>query len=210
MIILLGMMYLTTNAQSITIRGGLNLSNIRGDNSYDMFGDTKMKPGFHFGLMSDFTLSDQFSLETGLLLSHRGFKIKESGSYEFDGQQIPYSVELKYSAYYLTLPFTAKMRFPLNRDTDFYVQAGGYVGYGLFGNGEFSLTDNGEKESDKEKEDWEYTSRIDAGLTVGTGVEINSLLLGVFYDLGLVPVFDGEGYYSNLNLSLGYRLFSRN
>lgn len=210
LVILTGMMYMTTHAQSLMIKGGANFSNLNGDKPFESFGATQMKPGLHIGIVADFPVNDLLSIESGLLLSHRGFQIQESGTYDFFGQQIPYSVDLKYSAYYLNLPLTAKVRFPLNRNTDFYLQGGGFVGCGLFGKGEFTMVDDGQKQSDNAKEDWENTRRIDAGLSLGTGVEVNRLLLGVSYDMGLVPVFDDGGNYGNLNLSVGYTLFSRN
>ncbi len=209
LIILLGMMCLSVNAQRITIKGGANLSTVNNNPDMEYFGGAKIRPGFHIGVMSEFPFTDRFSFESGLLLSHRGFKVEGSESYEFFGEEFSYSLEMKYSAYYLNLPLTAKMRLPLNRKSDFYLQAGGYLGFGLFGEGKYTMVMDGQKDTDNEKEDWGYNSRFDGGLTIGTGVEIERLLLGISYDLGLVPFFDGEGTHSNLNISLGYTLFNR-
>lgn len=91
-----------------------------------------------------------------------------------------------------------------------------YVGMGLFGMYKTEDTFDGETETDSETIDWGSVKgesdfkRLDYGLTMGAGVEINVIQIGLTYNLGLANIspYSDKGYKRNnrvLALSLGYK-----
>ncbi len=87
-IALLGMVsFVGAQNLSFNVKGGLNLSNVYGDN----LSDNKMKPGYHIGVGGEFELSPNIFLQSGLLFTTKGYKYKSE----------------KTSANYLQLPIHA-------------------------------------------------------------------------------------------------------
>jgi len=201
-----------SSAQSFGLKGGLNLSNMLDKDDDDTYSDDyKMKPGFHIGATAEFPFSDMFSFETGLLLSTKGFKISDEET--FDGDIFKY--EGKTNLIYLDIPLTAKASFDLG-GAKLYGLFGPYVGIGLSGKSKFEFTFNGETEkeevdikwgSDEEKSN---LKRLDFGLTMGAGVEMSSIQIGLTYNLGLANLSPNteNGYkISNrvIGISVGYK-----
>ena len=196
-------------AQKIGIKAGFNLSNMLiEDEIYS--NDFKMKPGFHLGAIVDIPLNDMFSIETGLLLSTKGFKLSEEETEM--GETFKY--EFKYNLIYLDIPLTAKASFNVG-DAKIYGAFGPYIGIGLSGTVKSELSFAGETESDSEIIDWgsdennDELKRLDYGLTMGVGVEINSIQIGITYGLGLANISPYVEYDSKINnrvlgISVGY------
>lgn len=199
-------------AQNFGIKGGLNLSNMLVKDDDDTYSDDfKMKPGFHIGATAEFPLTGIFSFETGLLLSTKGSKMSEEET--FMGET--YKYESKLTLFYLDIPLSAKASFDLG-GTKIYGVFGPYLSYGLSGKSKYEETFDGETESDEEDikwgsdEDESDLKRLDFGLTMGAGVEINSIQIGLSYALGLAnisPYTDGGSKINNrvLGLSVGYK-----
>lgn len=88
---------------------------------------------------------------------------------------------------------------------------------GLSGKSKYEVTDWDETETETEEEDIKWGSdyesdfkRLDFGLTMGAGVEINSIQIGLTYGLGLAnisPSTDNGSKINNrvLGLSVGYK-----
>lgn len=207
-------------AQNIGLKGGLNLSNMFFKEDGETYSeDFKMRPGFNIGATAEFPLSEMFSFETGLLLSTKGFN--HSLEYSLEDTEIGESIKLEtnISLLYLDIPFVAKSSFDLGYDKKIYATFGPYVGIGIIGTRLIKLTYDGETESDGEFIEWgseessSYLKRLDFGLSIGAGVEINSVLIGLNYSLGLAnisPNTDNGNMINNrvLGLSVGYK-FSR-
>lgn len=199
-------------AQNFGLKGGLNLSNILAkDDNTTYSDDFKMNPGFHIGATAEFPFSDMFSFETGLLLSTKGYKISEEET--FMGKKI--EMKIKTNLFYLDIPLTAKASFDLG-DAKVFGLFGPYIGMGLTGQSKTVTTIDGKTE--KEKEDVEWGSekgksdlkRLDFGLTIGAGVEIDLFQIGLGYNLGLAnisPYNDGGMKINNrvIGLSVGYK-----
>ncbi len=199
-------------AQNFGLKGGLNLSNILAkDDNTTYSDDFKMNPGFHIGATAEFPFSDMFSFETGLLLSTKGYKISEEET--FMGKKI--EMKIKTNLFYLDIPLTAKASFDLG-DAKVFGLFGPYIGMGLTGQSKTVTTIDGKTE--KEKEDVEWGSekgksdlkRLDFGLTIGAGVEIDLFQIGLGYNLGLANIspYNDGGMKSNnrvIGLSVGYK-----
>lgn len=191
-------------AQRFGVKGGLNLSNMLiKDDDKTYSDDFKMKPGIHIGVTAEFPMTEMLSFETGLLLSTKGFKLSREG---YEG---------KMSLNYLDIPLTGKASFDIE-SVKVYGVFGPYVGIGISGKSKFENTYEGETEidddivvwgSDKEESDFK---RLDFGLTVGAGVELNAIQIGTSYNMGLANISpDTEDGRTNKNrvlqLSIAYK-----
>jgi len=194
-------------AQKFGLKGGLNLSNMLVKDDDDTYSDDyEMNPGYHVGVTAEYPISDMLSFETGLLLSTKGFKLSE----EEDGDK----AELKLNLLYLDLPLTAKATFDFGV-AKFYGLFGPYLGVGLSGKSKFEVTFSGETESDEEDVEWgsdedeDDLKRLDYGLAMGAGVEINSVRIGLTYNLGFLNIspYSDDGFKMNnrvIGISVGY------
>lgn len=183
-------------AQTFGVKAGLNLSNmVIKDDDHTYSDDYEMKPGFHLGPIAEFPINDMLTFETGLIISAKGFKYSED------------SYDMKLNLYYLDIPLTAKASY----DAGFgkiYGLLGPYLGIGLSGKSVYGDEDEPvDWGSDSDDDD---LKRPDFGLTVGAGVEINSILVGLSYNFGLAnisPDSDGGFKINNrvIGISVGYK-----
>ncbi|HZK08561.1 MAG TPA: porin family protein [Bacteroidales bacterium] len=200
-------------AQTIRARAGFNLSKMLmkdDDKTLSSEDEYKMLPGFHLGATAEIPFSDMFSFETGLLLSTKGYKYKDEGSL--------YETEGKVTLYYLEIPITGKATFDVG-GVKVYGVFGPYLGFGLTGKykNEFTIAGITEKSdgdiewgTDAEKDDYK---RLDFGLTVGAGVEIDAFQIGINYGLGLANLSPNSdnGYRQKnrvLGITIGYKIFA--
>jgi len=171
----------------------------------DDYKDMKMLPGANPGFVLDITVSEPFSIETGLLLNTKGYKIKYA---ESDSTYKEYD----YLAY-IDLPINAKYTFDLG-GPKFYLTAGPYFAFGIFGKGAYIATKGNKDytgEYDYEWGDDELTSdykRLDIGLSFGAGFQFGSFVIGANYGLGLKnisPLADYDISKKNrfLSISIG-------
>ena len=200
-------------AQNIGVKAGLNLSNMLAKDNVGTYSDDfKMNPGFHVGVTAEFPLAEMISFETGLLFSTKGFKIIEEET--LMGETVKY--DSKTNLLYLDIPLTAKASFDLG-GAKIYGVFGPYIGMGLSGKAKYEMTDLGGTETDEEDIKWgsdEYEDdlkRLDFGLTMGAGVEIGSIQIGLSYGLGLANIspYTDDGTKVNnrvLGLSAGYKI----
>jgi len=199
-------------AQNFGIKAGLNLSNmIAKDDNDDYSEDLKLNPGFHFGPIIEFPINDMFSFETGLLASTKGYRVSEEETYM--GQTAKF--EGKINLIYADIPLTAKVTFPLG-GAKIYGAFGPYVGVGITGKTKAEMTVNGETETEEEAIEWgsdeeeSDLKRLDYGLNIGLGLDINSFLIGASYGLGLANVspYTEDGYTTShrvIGVSIGYK-----
>lgn len=194
-------------------KAGLNLSNMLSkDNTTTYSKDYKMKSGFHIGAIAEYPLSEIFSVESGLFLSSKGFKAQIM----IDSFGFPIDIKAEATLYYLDIPITAKASYNIGA-AKIYGFAGGYLGIGLSGKIKtemsafvFAQSDNQDVSwgSDENNDDFK---RLDYGLSVGAGAEIQSFLLEVTYGLGLAnlaPSTTGGAKENNrvIGISVGYKL----
>ena len=109
-------------SQEFGIKAGLNLSNMHMVYDRMLSNDSNMKTGFHIGATAEFHLTEIFSLETGLLLSTKGF-IEEVKDFNY---------KVIFNPLYLDIPLTVKASSYIG-GTKVYGMFGSYVGIGLSG-----------------------------------------------------------------------------
>lgn len=133
---------------------GMNFSNMTKDS------EAKALPGFHLGVGMDYGFSENWSLQSGLLISSKGYKYKE-GEYKETTRPI-----------YLDIPILAAYKFNISDNTKFVINAGPYLAFGLGGKVKYDGVD----ESDKVFGD-DGWNRFDLGLQYGIGLELSDRYL---------------------------------
>lgn len=92
------------------------------------------------------------------------------------------------NSYYVDVPITLLYKTPIRSDAPIqvFVQGGGYFACGLFGESKlYDLSGNTIK-SNTFKEDVFDMRRFDVGLSIGAGLQIAQVQIGLRYDFGLV------------------------
>lgn len=189
-------------SQEFGIKAGLNLSNMHIVYDRMLSNDSNMKTGFHIGATAEFPLTEIFSLETGLLLSTKGF-IEEVKDFNY---------KVIFNPLYLDIPLTVKASSYIG-GTKVYGMFGSYVGIGLSGTIKGEVIVDGVTTSQEIDIEWGSDidsdfKRMDFGLIIGAGVELNSIQIGLNYSLGLANISPQTNLKINnrvLGISVGYR-----
>jgi len=188
-------------AQKFGVKAGLNLANmlIKDDQSES---NTKMKIGFHIGGVGEMSINEMISLEAGLLLSTKGYKAEESG------------VKTTCNLMYIDIPIDAKAKFDVG-GLKVFGFAGPYFGMGLSGKTKtegdvMGVSMNSEDDIKWGSGDDAMLKRLDFGLTVGAGVQIDAIEVSLAYNLGLANISattDGGSKVKNkvIGLSVAYK-----
>lgn len=199
-------------AQTIGVRGGLNLATFRIEDDNDTYSDDfEMNPGFHVGVIANFPLAGIVSFEPGLLLSTKGYKY----GYEEISDGETWKYEGKMNLMYVDIPLMAKANIDVG-GAEVFGALGPYVGLGLTGKMKSETTIMGEKETNEEDISWgsdeeDDLKRLDYGLMAGVGAEFGPIQFGVSYAYGLanIATFDDDGFHTSnrvLSVSVGYLL----
>lgn len=208
-LVLLCLFAYQSNAQQWTLKGGLNLSTMLDKDDDGTYSDEfSMKPGFHIGATVDLPISEVFSFQPGLLLTTKGLK--------YDDDFMGVAVKTTATLYYLDIPLNLKASFPVGEGATLYGAVGPYVDFGLSGKIKATGEYQGQKETETEDISWgsdedeDDLKRLDLGLTFGGGVELNVLMFGISYDLGLTNISSYQEYGTSvknrvLKFSVGYR-----
>lgn len=188
---------------SLSVKGGLNMSNIIGDK----ISDKSMKTGFHIGIGADFDFAPNMAIQSGLFFTSKGAKYTEDFL----------NSELKVNANYLQIPVHFAYKIDVMPETRIVLHAGPYIAYGVGGKINFrnSLTDEIKDRFDINKSKLNtfdtVLNNFDAGLGLGVGAEFGAILVDIGWDMGLVNNSKYEGKYGeniktqNAYITLGYK-----
>lgn len=182
------------------IKGGVNMSNLYSDD----VDDNNVLWGFNAGLFAAFPIANNVFIQSEVLYTTKGAEL------EYDNNVI--SGAAKFKLNYIEVPLLVR----LNITENFNIHAGGYASY-LINAKLTNETENGnafEFDEDLNTDDFQT---FDAGLSVGAGLDIKPVSIGLRYNYGLATVgkerdFAGTNYTfpdaknSNLNLYLSYKL----
>ena len=182
---------------SLSIKGGLNLSNFYGDE----LNDKSMKVGFHAGIGADFEFAPNIGIQSGLFFSGKGAEYKYN------------SAEVKVTANYLQLPVHLAYKIDVMPGTKVVLHAGPYVAYGLGGKTKLNVAGKDLAEMDTFKDDssieaFNGLKRFDAGLGLGVGAEFGRILVDLGWDMGLTNlsrIDNADIKTQNAYLSVGYK-----
>ena len=169
-----------------------------------------MRTGFHIGATAEFPLTEIFSLETGLLISTKGVIYKQLLTEE----DMDFEYKFNLSPLYLDIPVTAKASFDIGGGAKIYGVFGPYAAIGLSGKIKQEESINGATTSEEIDIEWgsdiesSNFKRMDFGLIMGAGVELNSIQIGLNYSLGLANISPQTNVKVNnrvLGISVGYK-----
>ena len=173
----------------------------------DMGIDIKTSTSFYIGGTADIPVGGMFSIQPGITLSGKGFKINESASDE-DGA---FDVTAKSNLLYIEIPVNALVSIPVGEGKVF-LGAGPYYGMAIAGKvkGKATVTMGGETESESIDEDIEFGDdgeykRADFGVNFLGGYQLsNGFNIHAGYGLGLSNVSqDSDVKAKNRVLSVG-------
>lgn len=172
-------------------RVGMNFSNMT------KFANTKALPGFQLGVGMDYGFSENWSLQSGLMISSKGYKVKDYA---------------KVRPIYLDIPILAAYKFNISDNTKFVINAGPYLAFGLGGKCKFDEGGDYKLFKGEDGEDAEY-SRFDLGIQYGIGLEIGDhYLVNLTGQNGFISPFDyPDGYDGDkpknmtFSIGVGYR-----
>lgn len=178
------------------VKFGMNFSNAT--KTKDVIGDTKALPGFNLGVGMDYGFSENWSLQSGLMISSKGYKYDAEDAHDYNYKARPI---------YLDIPILAAYKFNISDNTKFVINAGPYLAFGLGGKCKY---DEGEdikifKDYDEEK-GWK---RFDLGIQYGIGLEIGEhYLVNLTGQNGFITPYDFEDGYEgdkpkNMTFSIG-------
>lgn len=159
---------------------GMNFSNMT------KFENTKALPGFQLGVGMDYGFSENWSLQSGLMISSKGYKVKE-GEYKETTRPI-----------YLDIPILAAYKFNISDNTKFVINAGPYLAIGL--GGKYKVDGIDESEKIFGDDGWK---RFDLGIQYGIGLELSDrYLINLTGQNGFISPADG-GDPKNMTFSIG-------
>jgi len=208
-----------TSARSqIYVQGGVNLANITKTNS----GGTEknnLLTTFNAGILGRFNLSTTFDVETGLLFDGRGSK---ATTYFTNSTNDNY-VKATINPLYLEVPLNLIVRFPLEKNTNIFFNAGPYAAMGIAGKSKTEGKTAGVAFNSSQNISWTSTDpnsqngsydklkRYDFGLNVGGGLDLGKILLKVNYGMGFTKInstqtnnsSNDKNKYRTVSLSLG-------
>lgn len=184
---------------SLGLKGGVNMSNLYGDD----LNDENVKIGFNVGLMADYDLAYNMAIQSGLFFSTKGSKY--SASY---GSA---SVDVSVNPMYLQLPIHYAYKLDVTPGTRIVFHAGPYAAFGVGGKtkvkgslGSETLEIDG---ADVFGDD-NLLKPFDAGIGLGVGAEFGAILVDLGWDMGLVNISNlSNGNIKNQNayLSVGFK-----
>ncbi len=165
-----------------------------GDDEYLDMGDTKMRTGFHVGVVGEYTFNDFIGLQAELLYSQMGAKWKTT----YEG----FDVKLTDKADYLTLPVMAKLYLYEGLS----LEVGPQFGYMLSGK---MATDVDGETDDNSYYDEDDLNKFDVSAALGLSYRFAfGLDVSARYNLGFTDTkkIVGEKVKNNvIAVSVGYR-----
>ncbi len=184
----------------VGVRAGINLANMSISPE-----DDELKPGsklgFGVGVFYKIKAGDALTIQPELNFMQQGTK--------FDVDVLGVSANSTLSFNYLQVPVMVKYGFGNMEATNFYVQAGPYVGIGIGKvKSETCVGDDCETEEQEYGDGEDGPKNPDFGVQLGAGVNINSnISVDARYILGLQNLSSGDDTtvkHTGINISVGY------
>ncbi len=193
----LSVAYLGSNAQSLIIKGGLNMSNMKeNDDNATYSNGYKTKAGFNAGIAAELPFLGGLSLEPGIMFATKGFNFGSVDGYR--------------KLNYIDVPVNLKYKIGIG-NFSVWISGGLYAGVGINGKAQVTSGTGAKMESDiKFGKNNDY-KMLDYGYIFGGGVGYHRIILGFYYSAGLANISNIKlANHTTTNkvftLSLGYRI----
>ena len=173
----------SAQSASLSIKGGLNMSNFYGKN----LNDKNINPGFHVGVGADLEFLHNISLQTGLYYSAKGAKY----SYY---SKLTDNIEFNINSNYIQLPIHLAYKIDVAPGTKLVFHGGPYLAYGIRGKREIVSKYTPDLEQLFGKQDINTfdknhgLKRFDSGVGIGVGAEFGLITVDLGWDLGLTEL----------------------
>ena len=165
------------------IKGGLNLASLSADGN----SDKNLKMGFHAGVFTKIPLSESLAIQPELLYSGKGIKLNFDESMVADG-------EAKFNLHYIDLP----VKLVFNLAEDFSFEVGPYVSYLMSANVDTDGEVFGADFTSEDELDRDHFNSIDYGFSAGLGFDLDPMIVGFNYNLGLKQVANSNDVAEDL------------
>lgn len=187
-----------SNGQTISIKGGLNISEIY-EKYRELVREYEVLHGPHIAMNVDFKILNKLYFESGLKLSEKGYRIF-GDDYLFKDHITGFKVSL----YYLEVPFVIKKVNQISSKTNQYFLFGAYFGIGISGKTKVTYSDSGKEKVESTKISWgKDLNSGDMGARIGIGWEFGTFITEISYEFGLVNILpDTWEHQKHKNMSL--------
>ncbi|MDR2579979.1 MAG: PorT family protein [Fibromonadaceae bacterium] len=184
----------TAKETMLGIRTSLSLSSIAVKKSTHHNVKEINQVGFHAGFLADMNVIGPLYFQPGFMFAQKG------GELEIKYPNPNFRDEIIYKTYYLEWPIMFALKIPLGESLDFAVNAGPYLGFGMFGKviaDEISQINSFSSSVFK---------RFDYGVGFGGGLDFKSFYIGLNYNHGLAEIsqdkFNGDAYNRTIGIVL--------
>ena len=223
-----------TSAQSLNISGGVNIGQTHiyegGERLYQDYSESYTGPGgssstteyglkpvigYNAALAYEFNISERFAIVPGFKLSTKGYKLEYKS--EYTSSTYSYSEKESQALRMNVLDIPINFKFGITTgDVKVYAQTGVYFGMVLFGNVTYKAEGEDSDGYNYKAEDRESINdmyddakdRMNAGLTLGAGVEFKNFFLEANYNAGLLSFNTDNVSLINhdVGVSVGYKI----
>lgn len=205
------------SAQQVTLTPEAGISAIY-RNGYG----SSWRPAPKVGISAEFSISEHFSISSGLHYTFRGYTIDDGGTYSNKEAQWIENVSL--TRHLLQIPVMAKFTWTMRNNSRFFIEAGPYVGYYIknhFTSNPIYLTNtpntnygeypgigtdvNGNTNTFL----YQHGRNFDWGASAVIGVEVQRWVIKLQYEMSLGKESKEDSFganYHSLNLSVGYKI----
>ncbi len=173
------------------------------------------KFGFCYGLITEFRFSDNYSFATGLDVTYRGGKLRQTTEVNDNITKVVTIAESALTLQYIELPITLKLKTNEIGYLTYYLQAGLAPAINIRSRGDIAintqtttLATDDKVTSNVEVDDEDIQdeiNNINLSMIIGGGIEYTLsgstvLLVGIQFNNGLLDVSDDEELKMNSNL----------
>jgi len=168
------------------VKGGVNISEIGGDD----FNDVKSRTSFNVGVLAEIPLSERFSFQTEVLYSGQGFDVKEIDQDNvFDTDD-----NIEYQLDYIQVPLLIKAYLVKGLS----VEAGPQFGFKIHEELDYQPNaDGGDVEIDNDDSN---IKNFDTSAALGAGYKFdNGFFLSARYTFGLTNIFEDDTIFEDID-----------
>lgn len=195
------------------VKAGMNMSNASIENKE---ADPKFKIGYQIGLTVDYSLTQNWLIQSGLSFTTKGSKIDDFFAGKMLGGDGKGST-LSFNQQYFQLPVYGAYKVNVSDDFNVVIGAGPYIAYGIGGKEKYKLNNGtfGDGSNEKKYDTFgngedggEELNRFDFGLGLNVSAEYGKIVVGLGYEHGITNIAesDYEKYRNrNASLTLGYK-----
>jgi len=180
--------YAQSDSKAIQLgaKGGVNLSNLSGDD----FDDIDSRTSFNVGLVAEIPISERISFQPEVFYSGQGFDILERDQDNiFDTDQ-----NFEYQLDYIQVPLLLKAYLIKGLS----VEAGPQFGFKI--HEEFDTQPNSDGGDFEIDEDDSYVKDFDTSLALGTSYKFdNGFFLSARYTMGLTSIFKDDTFFEGVD-----------